>query len=223
MEADRSIEETPMLPDHTLIFDFDGTLADTLPRLVAISNRLAPEFGYRQVLKEDIVTLRGKRSREVLRHLKVPLFKIPALALRIKAELQQEIHLVPPSIPVRTVLEQLKSHYRLGIVTSNSVVNVNKFLEANRMVFFDFVRSSSGLFGKGQTLSRVLKEKRLSKSKTLYVGDEVRDIEAARQCGIETIAVTWGANDADKLSQFQPRFLIHQPEELLTILANWKS
>ena len=84
-----------MSPKRTLIFDFDGTLADTLPRIVAISNRLAAEFGYRQVREEDVEALRGQRSREVLRQLRVPVYKIPTIARRFKSELQKEIHLNP--------------------------------------------------------------------------------------------------------------------------------
>ena len=210
-----------MLPKRTLIFDFDGTLADTLPRIVAISNRLASEFGYCQVHEADIEALRGQRSREVLRRLQVPLFKMPAIARRFKSELQKEIHLVTPFASVRAVIEQLQPYYTLGVVTSNSVANVNKFLDANSMTHFRFVRSSAGLFGKSRVLNRVLRENRLAKSDTLYVGDEVRDIEAARACGVDAIAVTWGANSTDKLAQWQPRFMAHRPEELLTIVANW--
>ena len=210
-----------MPPKCTLIFDFDGTLADTLPRIVAISNRLAPEFGYQEVREEDIDALRGLRSRDVLRRLRVPLFKMPAIARRFKAELQQEIHLVEPFTSVRTVVEQLRQNHVLGIVTSNSADNVKRFLEVHDMPYFSFVRSSAGLFGKGRVLSRVIREKKLVSSETLYVGDEVRDIEAARAGGIDTIAVTWGANTFDKLAQLHPRFMAHRPEELLAIVAGW--
>ena len=210
-----------MSPERTLIFDFDGTLADTLPRIVAISNQLASEFGYRLIQEADIETLRGQRSREVLRRLRVPLFKIPTIARRFKAELQKEIHLATPFASVRAVVEQLQTNHVLGIVTSNSVVNVNRFLEANQMSYFTFVRSSSGLFGKERVLRRVIQEQQLTTSETLYVGDEVRDIEAARACGIDTVAVTWGANNANKLTQWHPRFIVHRPEELLTIVAEW--
>lgn len=204
-----------------MIFDFDGTLADTLPSIVAISNRLASEYGYQQVREEDIEALRGQRSREVLQRLQVPLLKIPALARRFKAELQKEIHLVAPFAAIQTVIDQLQQEYILGIVTSNSVANVNRFLEVNGMSCFAFVRSSAGLFGKGRVLNKVIREKHLIKSETLYIGDEVRDIEAARSCGIDTVAVTWGANTMDKLAQLQPRFMAHRPEELLTIVADW--
>ena len=210
-----------MSSERTLIFDFDGTLADTLPSIVAISNRLAAEFGYQEVRVADIEALRGQRSREVLRRLQVPLLKIPTLARRFKAELQKEIHLVSPFASIRPVVEQLQQHYVLGIVTSNSAANVDRFLEANDMLYFSFVRSAANLFGKSHVLNRVIREQHLMKAETLYVGDEVRDIEAARASGIDMVAVSWGANNVDKLAQWQPRFIAHRPEELLTIVAEW--
>lgn len=214
-------ESNALPPQRTLIFDFDGTLADTLPRIVSISNRLATEFGYRHVREEDIEALRGQRSRDVLRRLKVPLLKIPTLARRFKAELRKEIHLVKPILTVPMVVAQLQSHYLLGIVTSNSVANVRAFLAANNMDHFAFVRSATGLFSKSSVLNQVVREQGLAKAETLYIGDEVRDIEAARACGIDTIAVTWGGNNAEKLAQMNPRFIAYQPEELLTIVARW--
>ena len=214
-------ESTILSSKRALIFDFDGTLADTLPRIVTISNRLATEFGHRQIQEEDIEALRGQRSRDVLRWLKVPLLKIPILAHRFKAELRKEIHLVKPILTVRMVVAQLQPRYLLGIVTSNSEANVHAFLAANDMGYFTFVRSATGLYSKSSVLSRVVREQGLTKAETLYVGDEVRDIEAARACGIDTIAVTWGGNNAEKLAQMNPRFIAYQPEELLTIVARW--
>ena len=203
---------------RTLVFDFDGTIADTLPCIVAISNRLAEDFGYRKVPEDAIELLRGKRSREALELLQIPMIRIPAIARRMKAELQKEIHLLKPIASVKEVVRELASHYRLGIVTSNSLSNVERFLEANEMACFDFIHSSSSLFGKSSVLRGVLRVRRLLREETVYIGDETRDIDAARKSGIDMIAVSWGANYAEVLASLQPQFLIHQPEGLLALL-----
>lgn len=203
---------------QTLVFDFDGTIADTLPRLLVIGNRLSAEFGYRQLPDDAIELFRGKRTKEALEQLRVPMARLPAIALRIRRELQKEIHLLKPIDSVKEVLRELAPHYRLGIVTSNSSPNVNRFLEANEMLFFDFVHSSSSVFGKSRVLRSVLRARRLKKEETVYVGDETRDVDAAQKSGIDMIAVAWGANSADVLASLQPRFLIHHPHELLRIL-----
>ena len=51
----------------TVIFDFDGTLADTFAVLIEITNELAPEFGYQPVDKQQITQLQGLSSREIVK------------------------------------------------------------------------------------------------------------------------------------------------------------
>ncbi|WKN41643.1 HAD-IA family hydrolase [Tunicatimonas pelagia] len=203
----------------TLVFDFDGTIADTLPRILTISNRLAPDFGYRQVPDDEIEMLRSVRSREALKLLQIPMLRIPAIAIRMKAELQKEMHLIQPISSMKEVLGELKTTYQLGIVTSNSQPNVERFLEANGMAFFEFIYSSSSLFGKTRVLKRLLKQHQVKRQEMAYVGDETRDIDAARKTGIDMIAVSWGANTADALARLNPQHLIHHPDGLLALLS----
>ncbi len=47
----------------TIIFDFDGTIADTLDSVVKIVNDHAEHFGYKKVTKEDIPYLQGKKTK----------------------------------------------------------------------------------------------------------------------------------------------------------------
>jgi len=205
---------------QALVFDFDGTIADTLPHILAISNRLSADFGYRRVPDDEIEMLRGVRSREALKILKIPLLRIPAIALRMKAELQKEIHLLKPINSMKDVLGELTSSYQLGIVTSNSRSNVERFLEANQMPYFKFIYSSSSLFGKSSVLCGMLRTHQLLRDETVYIGDETRDVDAAKRSGIDMIAVSWGANTADALARQQPQHLIHHPGGLLTLLSD---
>ena len=54
---------------RTIIFDFDGTIADTLDSVVKIVNSHAEHFGYKKVTKEDIPYLQGKKPKEILSYL----------------------------------------------------------------------------------------------------------------------------------------------------------
>jgi phosphoglycolate phosphatase-like HAD superfamily hydrolase len=53
----------------------------------------------------------------------------------------------------------------------------------------------------------------------VYVGDEVRDIEAGRQAGVAVAAMTWGFNDRALLARHCPDYLVERPEELLQLLG----
>ncbi len=212
-----------MRPKPTLIFDFDGTLADTLPHLLALSNRLASEYGYRKVTERDINALRGLHAREVIRWLGVPWYQLPRLARRFRIELHREMPRVAPIKSIPDAVVRLAQDFKLGILTTNSVANVDVFLRLQQMSQFAFVCSSPRLLGKRRTLKRVLREQRLLAADTLYVGDEVRDVEAARACGLHTIAVSWGANDAHTLKRASPYAVVHDPGDLPEAVDTWST
>lgn len=58
---------------------------------------------------------------------------------------------------------------------------------------------------------------------TIYVGDETRDIEAARKTNIEIIAVSWGYNSKQLLEKQKPDFLIDKPRQLVDILEGLRN
>jgi len=202
-----------------IIFDFDGTLADTLEAIVAITNRLALEFGYKTVNSEEVKKLQNLSSQEIIRYSQIPLLKLPFLVRRVKSELKQEIHHLRPIHGIKEALLALRQDgHQLGIVTSNTEANVLTFLQHHGLhELFEFVHSGSSLFGKNKVLKRLLSQKQINTDAVLYVGDETRDIEAAKQVKIKSVAVSWGFNSRQALAKQNPDFLIGQPHELLAI------
>ena len=80
------------MPHNTiLIFDFDGTIADTHRYVAELSNRLAKEFNYDLIDWEEFESLKDKTALDIIKHLKVPILKIPAIVARGKMELNKGI------------------------------------------------------------------------------------------------------------------------------------
>lgn len=204
-----------------IIFDFDGTIADSFNAVLAITNRLAAEFGYIPVPPEDVKRLRNLSSREIVREANVSVFKLPFLLRRLRKELNREIQFLQPIPGIKEALLLLKQQgHQLGIVTSNSQENVQAFLAAQGLAeVFDFVSSGLTLFGKGKIIQRVLRQYHLDPAMVLYVGDETRDIEAARRIRIRVISVSWGFNSAAALAALTPDFLIDHPKELVEVVS----
>ncbi|BAY34893.1 phosphoglycolate phosphatase [Nostoc carneum NIES-2107] len=203
-----------------IIFDFDGTIADTVDALVSIANRLAVEFGYVQISQEELALLKNLTSREIIKYSGISVFKIPFLVKKVKGELKNKIHEFQPIPGIKEALIELKAHgYSLGIITSNSKDNVTEFLKVNELDnLFDFIYSGVTIFGKKTIINNVLKQKQLKPQQVIYVGDETRDIEASKKANIQVIAVTWGFNSPEILAKQKPDFLIHHPSELLTVV-----
>jgi phosphoglycolate phosphatase len=203
----------------TVVFDFDGTIADTLDASVEIINSFVHEYGHKKLTKQDVERLRGKTAMALIGEFKIPLIKLPFIIGRVKSELNQKIADIEIFKGMKEVLNGLKNKgCRLGILTSNSEENVRKFLKAKNLEIFDFVYSASNLFGKGIVMKRLLKEKKLAKEDIIYVGDEVRDIEAARASGVKIISVTWGFNSKEILEKYEPEAIVDRPAEILTAI-----
>ncbi|MBV8885053.1 MAG: HAD-IA family hydrolase [Chroococcidiopsidaceae cyanobacterium CP_BM_RX_35] len=200
-----------------IIFDFDGTIADTLSTIVSITNRLAREFNYRPISPDDLVELKNLNSRQIIHQSGISTFKLPFVMRKIKAELNREIQFLKPISGIQATLTELKlQDIRLGIVTSNSKKNVMSFLKSNNLWdLFDFVYSSLTLFGKDKVITRILRAEQLLLTEVVYVGDETRDIEAAKKINIKVIAVGWGFNSKEVLANQNPDFLIHHPNQLI--------
>jgi len=207
---------------RTIIFDFDGTLADTLDSVVRIVNSHADYFGYKKVTKEDIPYLQGKKPREILSYLGISIFKLPSWIKKIHSEINKEITNMMPTVNISPLLSELNNdeRFHLGILTSNTQKNVQQFLEKNELDFFDFIRTGKSVFGKSHMINKIMKQRNVSKCDVFYVCDEVRDIEAARKSGIKSIAVTWGYNIKDALIKENPDFLVNSPDELRNIIIS---
>lgn len=194
-------------------------MADSLSAIVAITNHLAPEFGYQPTAPEEIDTLKGMNARQIIWRSQIPLLKIPALLRRVRSELQtQGAELAPcPGIPavIQTLHQQ---QHTLAIVTSNSPHTVHAFLAAHQLQrYFVSVDGGGTLFGKGRLIVRCLQRHQFDPARTIYVGDEVRDLEAARFAGIRSVAVTWGFNTRETLAAAAPDWVVDHPETLQTI------
>lgn len=205
----------------TLLFDFDGTIADSLSAIVAITNRLAPEFGYRATPFADIDGLKGLTARQLIRYSGIPVLKIPALLRRVRSELREQSAGIPPCAEMLTAIRALhEQNHQLGIITSNTPEAVGAFLAAHQLEHcFVSIAGGGTLFRKGKLIARCLEHQQFDLATTVYVGDEVRDIDAARFAGIRSVAVTWGFNSTAALTAAQPDWLIDHPERLLAIAA----
>jgi len=200
---------------QVIIYDFDGTIADTLHAAVAIYNRMAHEKGFRVVDENNLEFLRGKEARAVLKELGMSMYQVPSLILRGRRELKHSIENLRIFPGMGDLLNKLKSRgYKQGILTSNSEENVRAFLRKNAIDIFDFIHSGS-IFGKGRALKKTMKENHFAPQEVIYVGDETRDIEAAKSAGVKIVSVSWGYNSKEVLEKNNPDWLISRPEELL--------
>jgi phosphoglycolate phosphatase len=203
----------------TLVFDMDGTIADSLWVGLECANKLAEKYKYDPI--EFSPVIRDLSFKEFLRtHLKLGKIKLIFWARELKRLINQNNDTVKIFPGIKELLSRLKEEkYHIGILTSNSTKNVLKTLKNNQIeTYFDFMYTNSLPFGKWISLYRMLRRERLKKNETLYIGDEIRDIDSCNIVGLSSIAVTWGANSPDLLREANANFYADSPEDILNIL-----
>ncbi len=208
----------------TLIFDFDGTIADTLGETRLIFNKIAPDYGIREVAAHELDHLRHLSLKELLDHLDIPKRRVPALIARGTMMMRSNITQLKLIEGMPEVLVELRRHVRsFGILTSNSTSNVDLFLRTHGLrEQFDFISSTSKLTGKSKHLRAIRKTFSLREDEMLYIGDELRDVKASQKAGIPIAAVSWGFNSPEALAAAEPDYLFHKPSEFLSLLSAMK-
>lgn len=199
-----------------LIFDFDGTIADTLDTIVSITNRLAVHYGYPQTTPERLKYLRALSTAELLAQSNVPLFQVPFLMRRVRRELRHDIHSIQTFACLREVLVALeRDGYCMMIASSNAPSTIHSFLQRHDLSqVFSQVYGNIGLLGKARSLRRIMRRHRLVPEEILYIGDETRDVESAQCQGLAMAAVSWGFSDRTALEAQGPTFLVDTPKDL---------
>ncbi len=205
-----------------IIFDLDGTIADTVDWAMNIFNKIASEFNIQPLEARERDLIRSKRPQELLKSFGVTGLQLTSVVIRLRKEMSHAISHMKMVPGINNVFREIHNlGFRLGVLTSNSKDNVKTFLENNDLIdIFDFIYSEKNIFGKKTAINRMLTPEKISKQNVIYVGDETRDIEASKKAGIPVIAVTWGLNDKQILATAQPNQIIDAPEELLACIKN---
>ncbi len=205
--------------DKWIIFDFDGTLADTLSAWVETWNFLAAKHSYKVVGPDDLARLKTLSSLAIKAELGVPWWRIWFLEREGRKKFIERMAGQKLYLKIPETLKMLKQQgFHLAILTSNSSEAVKACLENNNCAeVFDFIDAGNALFKKGRKLKKLLSTHHIPTAQAVYVGDETRDIEAARMAGIKVVSVTWGANEKEVLQKYNPDFLLDTPEQLANI------
>lgn len=201
------------------IFDFDGTLADSLPWFVGVLDEVAARHAFRKVDEALATRLRALDTLAILKELGIPLWKVPAIARDLRARKMAAVPPVPMFAGAREMLEALwRRGTTIGIVSSDSEGSVRRTLGAELSHLVSHFNCSASIFGKAAKLRQVASAARTPPSAAVYVGDETRDAEAAAKATMRFGAVTWGYSTRDVLLAHRPTFVFDRMEDIPLLL-----
>jgi len=210
-----------MQTKKNIIFDFDGTIADTVPLILTMIQEMAHEAGYeKKISAEDLEWVRDHKLKDIPKKFGIPWIKFPYLLMKGRDALNKQMFSVPPCRGILEMLRSLKEKgFTLAVLSSNRRDSIQEFIiKYNLESYFDFVHSELNIFGKDKALLSLLKEHKMGRDETLYVGDEIRDSEACKKIKLDCISVAWGFNSATALTAYGAQWVIERPGEILSLL-----
>jgi phosphoglycolate phosphatase len=201
-----------------VIFDFDGTLANSFSWFLQAINKAADKFHFTKLDLHQLEALRGYGPRQLITHMGLPFWKLPLVARylrKLMAESRDEIKMFDG---VSHTLEGLAARgLDSALLTSNSAENVRHILTEKNFSHFKYVECGTALYGKRARFRKILRASGLKPNETLYVGDEMRDAEAAKAEDIEFVGVSWGYAKPEELQKVSKRPLLQSLDDILQL------
>lgn len=205
-----------------VLFDMDGTLADTIPDLLAVMNPILTERGVPALTRESIVPHFGPTEEGMLARL------LPAVAEReLRQALEQRLTgrgPVPTFAGIRELVQDCRdAGAKIGVFTG-----AGRLFGGSRLARMDIANLVDAFVAADEVavtkpapdgLFELCRRLGIDPSHTVYAGDSPLDLECARRAGITAVGVTWGVHKAESLAQENPAAVVTRPAELAAFLG----
>lgn len=202
-----------------IIFDFDGTLADSTAVFASAWNTLAQKYKFKGIELKEIDTLKKLSISERSKLFDFPMYKLPMILPQFYKLYRQSLNDVHLFDGMKELLIEIdKRGYKILIISSNSKENILEFLKMNGIHCVADVLCSNRIFGKDKVMKKFLKEANVDSSDVVYIGDEQRDIVACKKAGIPIIWVEWGYDAKEVVQDDEPEYSVSTPQEILEII-----
>lgn len=195
-----------------LIFDFDGTIADSREIVDELLGALILEHRLNRITVKEI---KHKSDLSVIQKIKLLIF-IRKVDSEFKELYHENIERIYPVDGIIDVLKRLdQKGIRLSILSSNTKSNIEAFLCLHGISFITDIISVEGLFGKHKAIRKACS----ASEKVLYIGDEIRDIKACNKAKVDIAFVKWGLDGDEDIGGLKTRYIVNEPQELLNLVC----
>jgi len=193
----------------------DGVLSDSFKLMINSVNKFSSKYKFPKITKNKIAEFKLIGANTYFSKHNISKTALLSLSKMVKTDLSNSVHLAKPFPGIKTLLKKLSLSHNLCVLSSNSKSNIKKFIKNNKLLYFSDIYSSD-FFGKAAVLKKIKNE--YNDKPVFYIGDEDRDIQAAKKSGLISIAVSWGLSDKAYLQKLNPDYLIDKPIQIFTII-----
>jgi phosphoglycolate phosphatase len=203
-----------------VVFDFDGTLADSFPWAVSVQNHLAEKYRLPVLGPAEYERLRSFDTQTILKQTGVSPWRLPGMVRYVHRLMNAQLDQIRLFPGIDRLLPKLVNQgATLAVVSSNSRVNVRRVLGPANTGCIRYFECGVSLFGKAPKLRKVLRQSEVRPREAILIGDEIRDLQAAQAVHMAVGAVAWGYNHAAALRAQAPDFMFTRVDEILEQLT----
>jgi len=214
-------------PISAVFFDLDGTLIDSAPDLIDAMRRLRSELGEPTIVMDKVGMVVSKGGRAMLRA------GFPGIdETRVETLLPRYLDLYAQQIALLTRtfdgIDAVLANFDARALPWGIVTNKPEHLARSVVAELGLAARSAALVG-GDTLAKrkpdpepLLHAAQLANvdaRRSVYVGDDARDIEAGRAAGMRTVAAGWGYLDGEDPHDWGADIVVARPQDLIPALG----
>ncbi len=209
-----------------IVWDWDGTLADSTGMITKAVVDAAAQVGLPTLDPKAATNIIGLGLRESIHALfgDIPAEQAQALARQYTANYYAGEHEIPLFTGAQTLIAELhRRGHKLAVATGKGRRGLNLALErAGLGKYFHETRTVDECHSKPhpQMLDELMDELVATPERTLMIGDSSYDLQMAKNAGVQSLAVTFGAQSADKLLAYNPKGIFNEFSELSDWLLN---
>ena len=210
-----------------VIFDFDGTLADTKENIILTFQMTMKELGVEIKSRQECAATIGLTLEDAFKVLYPGMAAEKYILLRDtyrRIFKENRKILVPGLFPeVMETLEELRRRgYLMSIASSRQSPSLHSFLEDMKIAhLFEYAVGGDNVEHPKpapDAVLQILRHYNLSAEEAFVVGDMPFDINMATNAGVKSCGVTWGNADAAQLKESGANYIIDKMSQLLEIL-----
>jgi phosphoglycolate phosphatase len=214
------------MQDYKLvIFDWDGTLMDSVDRIVSSMQSAAKTVGLDVPSNDEVKQIIGLSLTVALEELFIPITKdqIEAMLVQYKYQYLEGDNTPTPlfenALSLLTELQQ--KSMLLAVATGKGREGLHRVLTLSETShFFHTTRCAGEMPSKPDPtmLNSILEELDVSPNEAIMIGDTSHDLAMAQNANIDSIGVTFGVHDTQVLKQYEPKAIVHSLNELKSLL-----
>lgn len=204
-----------------IIFDFDGTIADTSSLIRGIYNEMAAENGWPTIDEKEYQRLRGLGFVKAQKWSGIKSWQIPSLMREGLKRFHRHTHEIELFKGMPELISRLADNGKIIYILSTNNPQIIKEV-LGRYGISDKVKilKRSALFSKHYPIRHLVTKHKYKPENVWMVGDEVRDIEAAKRAGVKGVAVNWGLQTKDLLDAAGSLATVATANELFAVIKD---